>query len=134
MLNQNTQLVVQAIAGILSVLYDSFLYSSLFLLMFKTLGQLGVGTKLRTVKTAMNLVWLWSKWPALAYIILNPFFHLLLGEKMNFWFWLFEGLSLFNWWYYKDMGDDDDWKKLKKKVKEKVAAIGGKLVVVPEPT
>lgn len=39
------------------------------------------------------------------------------------------------WWAYKDLDNDDDrWKKRKRKLKDKVQVSGSKLVVVPELT
>ena len=44
-------------------------------------------------------------------------------------------IGLFNYWMFRDLHDDDDrWKKRRKKLAEKVEQVGGKLVVVvPRP-
>ncbi len=44
-------------------------------------------------------------------------------------FWL--GLNLLMWWLINRDKKDDRWKRRRKKLKEKVARVGTKLVVVP---
>lgn len=42
------------------------------------------------------------------------------------------GFGLVNWIVYRDIGDDDDrWRRRRKRLVEKIAQHGGKLVVVP---
>jgi hypothetical protein len=134
MLNQNTLVVITVISGILNGCYLTFLFDSIFLLIHKTSGMLRVGPETRSpLRRALNVVWLITKWPALVYLLTDPVFHLMLGHKLDAVWWFGELLGLWNWWHYRNIGDDDDWQKLKKKVKEKIAVLGSKLVVIPEP-
>lgn len=133
MFNQDTRLLMAAIEGILDGCYSAYLFSAVFLTFNRLWGMLRTNRKRSVFTRALKLVWLFSKWPALVFLILDPFFHFVLDQKMDFWFWLFEALGFYNWWYYRNMGDDDDWQKLKKKLRDKVAVLRGKLTVVPEP-
>lgn len=47
------------------------------------------------------------------------------------WQVFFDGLSLFNWWWYRNWPGDNHWKRRAKKAKEAVAVRAGRLVVVP---
>lgn len=48
------------------------------------------------------------------------------------WFnWLIMASSLLAWYFIRE--EDDRWKKRRKKAKEKIALIGGRLRVVPNP-
>lgn len=80
-----------------------------------------------------NLLWYWTKWPALASAPLELVVEILLGEPLDWWDYLSFLATVVIWWMYRNDGDDEDHKKLKKKLGEKVADIGGKLVVIPEP-
>lgn len=137
MFNQRTTELIEIIQATGNSCYICFIFSAIILVLRKLYGQILKRKPERKsfVIRWMNSLWYWCKWPALAFLILDPFFHLVLGQKMDVWYWLFEALGFYNWYSYKDAGDDDDeWKKTVKKAKEKVAQIGGKLTVVPEST
>lgn len=72
----------------------------------------------------------WLKWPALVSVIAMAGKAMDLGAPL----WLgclYSAISSYVWLHFKDVGNDDDYKKrLKRKAAEKVAAIGGRLVVV----
>lgn len=80
----------------------------------------------------INTLWRWLKWPALVSIMTNIPVDILVGNEVT---WLNRAgmaINLCMWWVYRNAGDDDPMDKLKKKLKEKVAEIEGRLVVVPE--
>jgi len=77
--------------------------------------------------------WLWAE--------LRPFYlpavfigiarDVLSGDIIG-WSALWDGFALLNWWIYKDIDDDDRWKRRKAKVTGKVKALAsGRLTVVP---
>lgn len=109
----------------LSWLFICYLFSGLFLRMAHELG--------RDRSRVINLIWKWSKWPSLAYVVSAPLLDVLNHNEQH---WYSSLLYVWNgvvWWLYRDMGDDDDFKKLGKRIKEKVAQMGNKLVVIPAP-
>lgn len=124
MLSPEMQLVVSLIAVILASLSNVYTFACVLM----------VVTRLYGLKVPLvNLLWYWSKWPALAYVIFYlPFIFVLDGQLRWFHGLLWAALT-FLWWYCKDLGDDEDHKQLKKKMKEKVIEVRGKLVVVAEP-
>jgi hypothetical protein len=118
--------VLQIIDGVLSGLYLVYLWSGMALMFRKTMGA--------PRWPLANLTWYWSKWPAFVSIYFSPVATFLIKEELSWWTLFSVVFNTCVWWFYKDLGDDDDHKKLKKKVKEKVRAVGGKLVVIiPEP-
>jgi heme/copper-type cytochrome/quinol oxidase subunit 2 len=136
MFSPETRLIILLIADITSWSFTLYIFSAVFLVLGKTFGKLRTATgkqKRAPMHRCANFVWWLTKWPALVDLILEPFFHIALSEKMDVWFWVFEVMGFYNWWVYRDAGDDDDYKKLKKKLKENVKVLKGKLVVVPEP-
>lgn len=117
--------VVVVVATALALSHDAFILSSLVILAGKRMFC-------RHFRFA-NVLWYWTKWPALAAIILFVPLQFLLYEKIT-WLDLVTRLAdAFCWRLCRDMGDDDDHKKLKKKMKEKIKQASGKLIVVPEP-
>lgn len=68
-------------------------------------------------------------------IVIHIVAHILDGKYMEQWGWIIaitDALMFLVWKWYKDVGDDDRWKKRKRKVAEKVKALSnGRLVVVP---
>lgn len=124
-MSTTTQMIMLIVTGVLGLLYNVFLYSSVLLKILVLAGH--------RRSRILNLAWYWSKWPALAFLIIYMPVGLLLGRGVPWWAWLFEAWAFGAWWYCKDLGDDDDHKKLKKKLKQKVAVLHGKLIVVPEP-
>jgi hypothetical protein len=81
------------------------------------------------------LRWLWAELrpfylPACVVGVLET---VLAGEGGGFWIWVGHALQFACWWIYKNVDDDDEdrWKRRKAKLKEKVAQLGGRLVVVP---
>lgn len=83
-------------------------------------------------KKFWNTLWTWTKWPALGFCIAYLIANVLLNHHQHWWDTALTLSNFFFWWNNKDKGDDDFTRKLKKACKEKVAEIGGKLVVVPE--
>ncbi len=79
----------------------------------------------------LNGWWRWTKWPALCFGLLSIPLQILMHEDIGMWDHLGSLLNLAIWWMYRNAGDDDPMDKLRKKFKEKVAEIGGKLVIVP---
>ncbi len=80
---------------------------------------------------AANLIWYWCKYPALTYLVLGPVSMHIFAD-----FGIIDTVSWaacdFLWWVCRDAGDDEDHKKLKKKLKDKVTELHGRLVIVPE--
>ncbi len=57
---------------------------------------------------------------------------LMVDGPLKWWNYIFMGLDVVCWFVLKNRQDDDDrWNRRKKKVTEKVKALGGKLTVVP---
>lgn len=56
--------------------------------------------------------------------------HVMTGEMVG-WNALWDACRIYNWFQFKDIDDDDRWKRRKAKLVEKVAQRGGRLVVVP---
>lgn len=136
MFNPETRLVILLIADLTSCSFSVFIFSGVYLVIAKTYGKLRMATgknKRSPAARAANFLWWLTKWPALTDLILEPFFHFVLNEKMDLWFWFFEAFGFYNWWCYKDAGDDDDYTKLKKKLDQRVKMLRWKLVIVPEP-
>jgi hypothetical protein len=77
----------------------------------------------------VNQVWAWLKWPTLAAFVMLP----ILFMPLNFWGFLGSSWNFVCWWFYKDAGDDDDWKRLLKRFAGRVQQLGAKLVIVAEP-
>lgn len=76
--------------------------------------------------------WLWAELrplylPSVLLLIGNDAMH---GEIVG-WNALWAALCLVNWWFLKDVDEDDRWKRRRRKVAEKVARMGSRLVVVP---
>lgn len=80
----------------------------------------------------INTVWKWSKWPAFCWLIANPVLTVVLEGHPSVWEDLAFVMNVWLWYAYKDSGDDDLEKKVKKKAHEIVQQVGGKLVVVPQ--
>ena len=56
----------------------------------------------------------------------------MLGHPNLMWRLIVLGINLWNWWQYKDAGDDDDrWKRRRKRLAERVSEVAGRLTVVP---
>jgi len=54
-----------------------------------------------------------------------------LHHHESLWFMFFRACELFNWFVLKDLNDDDDrWKRRKKKAVETIEKVGGRLKVV----
>lgn len=68
-------------------------------------------------------------------IVFHIVAHILEGRYMEQWGWflaIMDALMFLIWHFYKDVGDDDRWKKRRRKVAEKVKSLSnGRLVVVP---
>jgi hypothetical protein len=132
MFSTGTQIVILVIDTVLDGFDLAFCFTGIIIVSAKFVA--GNAFRKTTVGRAVNLVWYLSKWPALAFIIFDPFAHWACGMKMDGLYWLIEALTIYNWWWYRNVGDDDDfWKKKLKKAMEKIAQIGSKLVAVPEP-
>lgn len=87
---------------------------------------------LRPVPRIWNHLWRWTKWPALVAVLTDIPVKVITGSSpINPVDYLALLIGLYLWWRYRNAGDDDPWDKLKDAIKEKVAEIHGKLVVVP---
>lgn len=117
--------VIAVIYAILATAWTVWVWSSATLLVCRTAGW--------PRPAVANLLWYWSKPLAFVYLWTNlPFEYLTKGDLR--WFdTMWAVLNILVWRYYRNIGDDDDHKKLKKKLKETVQNINGKLVVVPRP-
>ncbi len=77
-------------------------------------------------------IWFYTKWPALVAVVALGIAAKLLTDDDAVPEHLPLMLGLFSWWLGHDAGDDEDeWKKLKKKAREKVRVVAGRLAVVP---
>jgi len=138
MFNPRTADLILFIQNGLDACYLAYVITAVYLVMARMLKWARTGDKTHLTKKGfgarwINRIWYWCKWPALAFLILDPFFHLVLGQKMDWLYWVLEALGFYNWWAYKDAGDDDDdFKKQFKKAAQKIIESGGKLIVVPE--
>lgn len=47
------------------------------------------------------------------------------------WMLIFDALSMFNWWYFRNWPEDNHWKRRGKKARDAVKVRAGRLVVVP---
>lgn len=132
MFTTETQALILIIDGIVYGFFIAYILGGVTIVISKPCG--GARFTRSFFGRSINLMWLVSKWPALVYLILDPFAHWACDMRMDGWYWLFELLNIFNWYWYRNVGDDDDfWKKKLKKLSEKVAQIGSKLVTLPEP-
>ena len=125
MVSEGMKVVIQSIDMTLVGLYNVYIFAGLALMLRRVWGQ--------PRWPLANLLWYWAKWPALVSVFFSPISTLMVKGKLGFWDFFNVALCFYIWWTYRDYGDDDDHKKLKKKLKDKVHAVGGKLVVVPEP-
>lgn len=118
--------VITAIQTFLVCSYDIFTFAGMLLM--------GTGTGGKPRRPVLNSLWYVTRWPALAYVCLYLLLHLLRDGTLHPWQWFSNAFSFLGWWVFRDVGDDDDYKKLKKKLKDKIAVRKGKLVTVPEPS
>lgn len=123
MVPESTKILLQYLELLLMVAYVLHLYSGMIMRIVKAMG----GPRW----SVLNLVWYWSRWPAFAWLLASPVVQFCTGDEMGVWDVAAVAICALVWWLYGNDGDDDDHKKLKKKLKEKVAAVGGKLVVEP---
>jgi len=65
--------------------------------------------------------------PAVAVLITN---HVMAGEMIG-WNTFAHTCQIANWFFFKDVDDDDRWKRRKAKLAEKIERRGGRLVVIP---
>lgn len=121
---------VELANDVLGCSFNVFLVSGFLLKMVRF--QLVSQSKADRVRRTLNTLWLITKYLAFAYVCLGPAMWLTLNGKLNWWDGAAEALNVWLWWAYKDMGDDDWKKRLKKRLTEAVRAIHGRLVVVPQ--
>lgn len=115
---------------------DFVLVTSFFTYMFTGVVLLisrafGASVESKPLKP-FNLVWKWAKYPALGHAVGAPVLTVLIAGHLTFWDYLSTAVNVYVWWQYRDVGDDDWKKKLKKKVTEIVKAVQGRLIVVPQ--
>lgn len=123
-----TQALIVIIQGILSGFYLLYLASAWVI---DTCRAMNVPRESR-IRRGANLAWSFSKWPALARLILDPFFMYLTDRHMSAPWWFCELASFYIWWIFRDHGDHDDWKRMRDAVRGRVAVRKGKLIVVTE--
>lgn len=105
---------------------EVFVYSALWLKVCKRVGCS------RKHVTFANLVWKYSKpWAFIGTFAIPALVVLVDGHLSGSHYFDFV-VNLGALYLFKDSGDDDFTKKLKKKLKEKVEVLKGKLIVVPE--
>lgn len=85
----------------------------------------------RVLRGPINTVWKWTKWPALAYVVTIPASRAIVVGEVTWFDWLSTVWLLWAWFRFRDVGDDDLGKRLKRRATEAVQRVGGKLVVVP---
>lgn len=86
----------------------------------------------RLPKGRRHGVWKATKWPALLFVVTHPILDFVFSrEPPDHWDAIHWGWSAVCWWVCRDAGDDDLKKWLKKKLKDTVQRVGGKLVIVP---
>lgn len=107
---------------LLSVGWTVWIYASMFLRITRILR--GPDKRFPIV----NLIWYWTRPVAQAYLFAYWPFQIFL-DAVDWWDALFFAIALWCWKDYKDSGDDDDHKKIKKKLKESVKVLNGRLVV-----
>jgi hypothetical protein len=70
-------------------------------------------------------------WPCVTALFWAQFAH----GHVGFWDAFGVAGAIVNWLFYRNIDDDDDrWKRRRRKVAERIAAIGGRLTVVPAGT
>lgn len=111
---------------LLGAFWMAYIWAGVFLVFFK------VWKPGKEKPWLVNTVWKWSKWPAFLWLVANPVLTMLLERHLNVWDDLTCAMNVWLWYAYKDSGDDDLEKKVKKKAHEIVQQVGGKLVVVPQ--
>jgi hypothetical protein len=108
------------------VLWTVYVWSGLFLVIWKTLKPH------KERPWLLNTVWKWAKWPAFGWLLANPVLTIVLVGHLAWYDDLTFLINIWIWYAYRDAGDDDLTKKMKKKAKEIVQQVGGKLVIVPQ--
>lgn len=83
------------------------------------------------VNTTVNAIWKLLKWPALLGVLLQPVAAYYLEGPNNGFEWFCFALFLFFWLLFRNQGDDDEWKKTRRKALAKVQQIANRLEVVP---
>lgn len=81
-------------------------------------------------KGIAHAVWKWTKWPALGQILLMLYFTI--NREPGFESATDTAMLAIAWWIFRNAGDDDFKKKLKKKLSEAVKQVGDRLVIVPK--
>lgn len=121
--------IAAAIAAlVLATFWFAYCVSGIFLLITKAAGYPGDLKGIRII----NTVWRVTEYPALVYVIFSPALWAIVDHSSGFWMLLASLLNALAWIFYKDAGDDDWKKRLKRKAKEVVRAVRGRLVVVPQ--
>lgn len=77
---------------------------------------------------AIHLLWKWTKWPALGNVILLVYFAA--SPQSNFRAGIETVYLALSWWIFRNAGDDDFKRKLKKMLTEIVQRAGSRLVIV----
>lgn len=80
----------------------------------------------------LNFIWYVTKWPALGYICAMPVIEAF-ADTLDWKTSASFAVNLAIWYLNRNAGDDDDYKKWKKRVQSKVTEVKGRLVVVPVP-
>lgn len=118
-----TATIVEALAGLTVSLWS---VSGVILSITKSFGVRRDHPALRTWR------WTWAE--------LRPFYLsavavkiglLVVSGEMLGWNTFFSACYVLNWFYFKDIDEDDRWKRRKAKLLEKVTRKGGRLVAAP---
>lgn len=125
MVTGTTGAVISLIYGFLSLNWSIWIWCGVGLLLTRAIG-------LPRKPPLLNLCWYYSKPFACVYMITYLPFEWL-TDDLSGWDIMWAIFHVWLWRYYRNIGDDDDHKKLKKKMKEAVTVVNGRLVVVPRP-
>lgn len=117
--------IVQLVWVVLPIVHLCFVLTGCYLTVYKNV-------KGRTPGGPVNSVWKWTKWPAFVNLFCQPVLDIMfIGDNMHWWSGLIWAANAYNWWMFRNAGDDDWSKKMKARLTETVERVGGKLVIVP---
>ncbi len=120
-------MTLTAATALLEVIWSVYIYTGLCLILCRAIFWGG------WPRVICSVCWRCSKWPALAAAVVEPVLLSFVYDDGPFASALVIAIRLALWWMYRNAGDDDDTKKLKKMLTETVERLRGKLVVVAVP-
>lgn len=114
--------MIAAVQALLAGLWLCWVYSSVLISMLKIFGK--------PTWPWLNLIWFYTRPFAQAHLYCYWPAELLISD-VQWWDFVAFATAAYCWYAYKNVGDDDDHKKLKKKLNEIVKVLNGRLVVKP---